>query len=297
MLPWRWNAHPRDAAGLVAWVEKAEGHPLRWQTATLGEPLEDLRESALVYITAETPPKFSDEEKKTLRAYTDTGGTVLLEASCGNPAVKGWFAAFVKEVWPQGELKALEADHPVYAKPYTIKQKMSVQGISDGKRTIVYFCPDDVSCTWQGKPAALKDYVFKWGTNLAVQAQVDQLRTQLAASPKDKEAAERLVRLLVMQLDTPGEALKYASLLSDDNTKRCLAVADMATENLPEAACLALAEWYAGLADSVTGDPKIAMLRRAKASAAQFLKLHPATDPDRTKATKILGKATVAGVK
>jgi hypothetical protein len=294
---WKGNAHPRDAAGLVDCVGAAEKLSFRWQLARLGDPLKDLAEAPILYLSLDNVVLFSAEDKKQLRSYTDAGGTILAEAVCGSPTVKKWFPDLAKEVWPEGELKILEADHPIFARPSVIRQKVTVQGLTIGNRTIVYFFPDDLSCAWLAKGSTTRDYLIKCSANLAALAQANQLKVRLKDNPNDKAAAARLVRLLVVELDDPAGAASYAKLLDDETSKQCLAMVDMAVDKLPEAVCMALAQWYADLADTTSGDARLAMFKRSKGYATQFLKLHQATDADRTKATKLLGKATVAGVK
>jgi len=39
-------------------------------------------------------------------------------------------------------------------------------GVSDGVRTSVFYSPDDISCSWQTRALANRDYIFNWGINL-----------------------------------------------------------------------------------------------------------------------------------
>jgi len=50
--------------------------------------------------------------------------------------------------------------------PNPLKQRPEVMGISDGVRTSVFYSSDDVSCFWQTRGLATRDYLFKWGINL-----------------------------------------------------------------------------------------------------------------------------------
>ncbi len=85
---WTWNAHRQDIHNLTAYIEKNKEMAIQWQIVSLKGPVEELHDAPVLFISAETAPKFTDEEKKKLREFTDTGGTILLEASCGNPAVR-----------------------------------------------------------------------------------------------------------------------------------------------------------------------------------------------------------------
>ena len=158
-----WNAHRRDLANLTHFIERTKEQMFHWQIVELRESLEELHDAPILYITAESAPKFSDDDKKKLRAFTDTGGTILFEASCGNAAVRRWFKAFAAEVWPEWPLALLPKDHDTWTK---LGHRVEMLGINDGMRTCVFYSPDDISCHWQTRAYASKEYLFKWGINL-----------------------------------------------------------------------------------------------------------------------------------
>jgi hypothetical protein len=124
--------------------------------------------------------------------------------------------------------------------------------------------------------------------------QADQLKAQLKADPQNKVVAAKLLRLYLVDMDNPVEAVKYADPGADDLTHKRLLVAGMSPATLPENALLSLAEWYKDLADSVAGDAKTAMLRRAKLYGEQFLRVHADEDLARTKAATILARVSEA---
>ena len=184
-----WNAHRRDAANLTHYFERNKEQPFHWQIVELRAPLEELHDAPVLYITAESAPKWGDAEKKKLRAFTDTGGTVLFEASCGNPAVRSWFIAFAKDVWPEWKIGRLPQEHPIWKSVHEMKQRPEVLGIDDGIRTAVFYCPDDVSCAWQTRALTTREYLFQWGMNLYTYATDSApLRGKLAASDFEKSA-------------------------------------------------------------------------------------------------------------
>ncbi len=102
-----WNPHRRDLANLTAYVEKFEETPVRWQVVTLAAPTQELHDAPILYLSLESPAAFTAEEKKKLREFTDTGGTILVEAACGNVGVKTWFRKLAQEIWPEWPLKSL----------------------------------------------------------------------------------------------------------------------------------------------------------------------------------------------
>ena len=211
-----WDNHRRDIANLVGFFEKKKEQAFQWQIVTLNGPVEELHDAPILYITAETPPTFNDEEKKKLRQFTDTGGTILFEASCGNPTVKAWVPGFVKEVWPEYALKGLGPDHGSFMEPYPMKQRPEILGLDDGIRTFLFYAMDDISCPWNTKAFTGKEYLFLWGINLFNYA-TDQspLRSRLAtreAAATDrfntpvKAGAKNTLRLARVKYDGPWTA-------------------------------------------------------------------------------------------
>jgi hypothetical protein len=185
-----WNLHRRDIANLTAYCERVKEQPFHWQIVGLQAPVAELHDAPILYITAETPPAFTDEEVGKLRAFTDTGGTILFEASCGNPAVRRWFMQFAKTVWPEWPLKPVGPAHATYKDPHALRQRPEVMGIDDGLRTFLFFSMEDVSCQWNVKAYAAREYLFQWGVNLFTYAtDHSPLRAKLAAGEPAK--AER----------------------------------------------------------------------------------------------------------
>jgi len=184
-----WNAHRRDIANLTAYIEKNKEQMFHWQIVSLRAPVAELHDAPVLFITAETIPEFSDDHKKKLRAFTDTGGTILLEASCGNRQIREWARDFIKELWPEWELKPLGPDHGSYLDPHKLTQRPEIFGMHDGLRTFLFYAMDDISCPWQTKALAGRKYLFDWGINLFTYAtDRSPLRAKLAARmPQEKD--------------------------------------------------------------------------------------------------------------
>ena len=189
-----WNAHRRDIANLTSYIEHSKEQPFHWQIVELDRStLQELHDAPILYICAEQigEKAFTEAHKKKLRAFTDTGGTILFEASCGNPPMRRWFADFAKQVWPEWPLKPLGPDHGSFTDPNPLKQRPEILGVSDGVRTCVFYAMDDISCSWQMRAVAARDYLFKWGINLHAYATAGApLRAKLAARG-DERADER----------------------------------------------------------------------------------------------------------
>ncbi len=163
----RWNLHRRDIAHLTAYVERVKEQMFHWQIVSLDAPAATWHEAPILYITTEDVPSWDTSVRRKLRAFTDAGGTLLVEASCGNPPVRTWFEEFARETWPEWPLEPLPPTHGAFRALYPLeKVRPDVHGIHDGVRTSVFFVRDDISCAWHVQAVATKEYAFQFGINL-----------------------------------------------------------------------------------------------------------------------------------
>jgi hypothetical protein len=162
-----WNSHSRDLANLIRVLESHKEQPLQWQIVTLESPVAGWHDSPILYITAEGPLDFGADERKKLRTFTDEGGTILFEASCGNAAAKRSWEQTCREVWPEFELKIVDKDHPLWTADQRIVGRLpSMFGMSDGLRTFMFVSWQDISCAWNTLSVVRDETLFSLGGNL-----------------------------------------------------------------------------------------------------------------------------------
>jgi hypothetical protein len=168
-------------ANLTHHIEQEKEQQFHWQIVDLKSPLDELHDAPILFISAESAPKFSAAEKEKLRQFTDTGGTVLMEASCGNAAARIALRDLAKDVWPEWKLAPLSSTHPLWEMTYKMKDRPELFGVDDGVRTPVLYAMDDISCAWQTRAVAVRKYMFEFGTNLyAYSTDGAPLRAKLA---------------------------------------------------------------------------------------------------------------------
>jgi hypothetical protein len=56
-----WNAHRRDIANLTTSIERSKEQQFHWQIVELRAPLEELHEAPVLYITAESAPRWDED--------------------------------------------------------------------------------------------------------------------------------------------------------------------------------------------------------------------------------------------
>jgi tetratricopeptide (TPR) repeat protein len=123
------------------------------------------------------------------------------------------------------------------------------------------------------------------------QKQVVTLKAKLEANPQDAATRKELIRLYVADMDNPAEAAKLLDATADETTRKLLPEAAKPLDQVPEAVCAAMGDWYRSMADqTVVVTSKAALLMRAKAYYQRFVELHAAEDLARTTATLALAK-------
>ena len=208
-----WNPHRRDIANLTRYIEWSKEQQFHWQIVDIAAPLEELHDAPVLFLSAESPPRLTPDDKRKLRAFTDTGGTLLVEASCGNPPTRKALLELFKEVWPEWPLRPLGADHAVFLDPYPLTHRPELMGLGDGERTFLFYSMDDISCPWHTRAFSAKEYLFHWGINLFTYA-MDRspLRAKLADAAPPKAA-----RYLAPPVPGPRKAVRLARVRHGGN--------------------------------------------------------------------------------
>jgi hypothetical protein len=127
-------------------------------------------------------------------------------------------------------------------------------------------------------------------------AAADQARlaAALQANPGDAAARQELVRLYLLVLDNPAEAAKWLRDGDDPDWLKFIPGAAKGLDAAPELACLALADWYVGLADKASALGQAVALTRASGYYGRFLGLHSAKDADSERALPTLIRVQAA---
>ncbi len=177
-----WDQHPHDMANLCQYVGEAKEQQFNWQVIHLGLPVEEWHDAPVLFISTEQPIELSAEQKQKLRAYTDSGGTILVEASCSNRSAQLWWNELFKEVWPEFEMSRVGKDHPVWKADLQITGRTPVlMGMNDGLRTIIFYSPSDISCQLHLNQRTRNKPLFDLGNNLyAYTTDRGKLRTRLS---------------------------------------------------------------------------------------------------------------------
>ncbi len=150
------------------WVEFTNhqlGQRYRFVGTDFGKFSYDPTELPILYFTGWKPlPAFDDGTIKNLRQYLMEGGTLVVHSNCGRPEFNASFRREIARIFPDRQLAAIPADHPIYSSYYKIdsmrvrKDKDPwktvptaaglLETINIGTRAAVIFSPIDLSCGW-----------------------------------------------------------------------------------------------------------------------------------------------------
>ncbi len=188
-----WNSHPQDLSNLTDYIGQQKEQLMQWQVITLEAPVSEWHDAPILYISAESAIEFSDEDKAKLRQFTDNGGTIFYESSCGNRAATVAWRSLIAEVWPQYELQRLAADHPLFSSDKRLTRRPpNLLGMSDSVRTFMFVTFDDLSCVWAGRQVGVQQQAtFDLGMNMYTYATDRRpLRARLASAFPEERYAE-----------------------------------------------------------------------------------------------------------
>lgn len=169
--PGQWNRNIHDLENLTAFIDYKLGKRVSWQTVELTQPLQELRQAPILYLTGHECPTFNEPQKEKLRQFIATGGTLVAEACCGSQEFATAFRQLAAELYPEYPLRPLSPDHAVFSSYYKLSDTYGLEGINVGCRTSVFFAPKAMSCLWELQTIPeWSEKAFTLGTNLAAYA-------------------------------------------------------------------------------------------------------------------------------
>jgi uncharacterized protein DUF4159 len=163
-----WNNHIRAAPYISRYIAEELEQRINWQVIDIKDPVETWLDAPVLMFSGHDIPPFTDDQKKKLRIYTDSGGTILAEACCSRREFLRGFKALAKEVWPEWELQMLARKHPVFSFHHPIRGRApKAMHINDGCRSRVFLFMTDASGAWNHNMRKSYGTYFQLGLNLA----------------------------------------------------------------------------------------------------------------------------------
>jgi hypothetical protein len=149
-----WNARPRDIANLTRWAGKEVESLLNWHVVSLANPITELHDAPILYVSGYKPLAFSDADVAKLRQFVEEGGMILANANNSSPAFATSARTLGEKMFPSYEFRELPATHLLYTNEQfpgsKFKPKPRLMGLSNGVREMMLLLPEeDASHVWQ----------------------------------------------------------------------------------------------------------------------------------------------------
>lgn len=144
-----------------------------------------------LYMTGHSGINFSPEQVRKLRDYFERGGFLHVEdcdarLNNGRGGLRPYIYEMMRQIYPEKKRERLEMSHPIYHTLYKHDEYLGgdkrIPGISDhdeaimdDDRVIIYFCPSDLNCAWEGRPCdpdreEQRVWAFEQGMNVVAYA-------------------------------------------------------------------------------------------------------------------------------
>jgi Domain of unknown function (DUF4159) len=164
-----WQNDPLDIPNISKFCGADLEQRINWQVVDIKDDVVTWLDAPVLFFNGHLFPEFTDEQKKKLRLYTDSGGTLVAEACCSRKEFVRGFRKLAEEVWPEWELQRLDRKHPVVAEAhFKITDPLPrTFHIHDGCRSRVFLITEDVSCAWHQNLVRRYGHYFQFGMNLA----------------------------------------------------------------------------------------------------------------------------------
>lgn len=123
-----------------------------------------------------------------------------------------------------------------------------------------------------------------------IDQRIAELKKTLAADPADRKAATDLVDLLVVEKNTPADAVPFAKQSDNFLARKHIPLIAAGIDELEDTQMWDIANWYVRLAVSAKDRARIQMNERAAEYYRAYLKVHADADVDRASVIDALQK-------
>lgn len=133
--------------------------------------------------------------------------------------------------------------------------------------------------------ARLQAKVRQLAALVEVERKLKELQAALAANPRDTKTRRQIIFLYVAELDRPDKAKALLHKDTDETLRTYVPLAAGNVDDVPEPACIELAEWYyETVMENCSAAGKVGVLRRARSYYDRYVRLHRSKDVSFAKA-------------
>ncbi len=132
-----WHDRPNDIWNFISYASDRYEYPTTWQIVEPNQPVYELIEAPLMYLSAGGKVELTDTHIKRIREYIDAGGMLVLNPDKANSTVSQSLRQLVERLYPDRELEKVENDHLFYNIHRQVRPNVQMQAISNGVRPLV----------------------------------------------------------------------------------------------------------------------------------------------------------------
>ena len=166
----QWNARPRDAANLAAWISETFERRVGWQVVNLKSPPADWHDAPILYLSGAGPIQLTAEQIDKIRTYVLQGGTLLSEATCNSGDFTLDMGKLYGRLFPDYPLIRLPETHTLYSAHFLPPTGAWLSGVSNGVRMLAVHAPRELSLAMQLGPKKLRLPLFQLLANIYMYA-------------------------------------------------------------------------------------------------------------------------------
>jgi hypothetical protein len=109
-----WNLRPRDLASLTDWLGTQVEQEFNWETVTTKTPVEEMHDSAILYISGNQRLNLMSDDKKKLKQFIEEGGILFGNADCASKEFSDSFRSLGTELFPAYEFRNVPKDSVIF---------------------------------------------------------------------------------------------------------------------------------------------------------------------------------------
>jgi hypothetical protein len=109
-----WDPTPHGLPNLLKTIDQSTTLHVQFKRVPVDPAKNDIYSFPILYMTGQRPFEFAPETCKRLREYCDHGGTIIADDAVGSSEFDAAFRKAIRQIYPDHELKALPANHPIY---------------------------------------------------------------------------------------------------------------------------------------------------------------------------------------
>lgn len=164
--PANWNLRPRDLASLTDWLGTQVEQEFNWETVSFKTPVEELHDSAVLYLAGNQPLNLMPEDKAKLKQFIQEGGILFGNADCASKEFSDSFRALGTELFPAYEFRNVPRDSVIFTgeeyRAAKWKFPPQVLELNNGVRDLMLLAPEaDPSRFFQQRQIGSRQDVYE----------------------------------------------------------------------------------------------------------------------------------------